>query len=68
MPASRFAVAVAEEEVDSYSAGESGYSRTWEVRSSVVVELVAEFIEELLPYCSEVRIGRSPARLPKWSC
>ena len=63
-----FAIAVAEEEVGSYSTGESGCSQTLEVRPSVVVELAAEFIEEPLPYCSEARIGRSLTRLLMWSC
>ena len=66
MPECTFAVV--EEEVDNYSITESGCSQTLVVRPSVVVVLVAEFIEELLPYCSEVQIGRSPNRLQMWSC
>ena len=51
-PECRFAVA--EEEVSNYSAEESSCSQTWEVRPSVVVELVVDSIEELRPYCSEL--------------
>ena len=66
MPECTFAVA--EEEVGNYSTGESDCSQTWEVRPSIVVVLMAEFIEEPLPYCSEARIGLSLTRLLMWSC